>query len=247
MSDDLVLRDEKDGLCTLTLNRPQKLNALNYDVFKALAAHIDHIEANGAKIGCVVLRGTGPQLLRRPRSRRYRRRRRRRQCREFRKQDHRAIERAAHAGRLRRAGPLPDGRARTRAGRRHSDRGGVRQARRHAWQMGSRARVGHEPAPAAPGRPRQGDGNDVHLAHLFGRQAEAMGLANFCVPDAELDAAVEAFTKEVLANSWRSNRANKKLLADTEGMTLKAALAHELHRSEGRGPEMAERLKRMRK
>ena len=37
MSDDLVLRDEKDGLCILTLNRPQKLNALNYDVFKALA------------------------------------------------------------------------------------------------------------------------------------------------------------------------------------------------------------------
>ena len=26
-----------------------------------------------------------------------------------------------------------------------------------------------------------------------------------------------------------------------------AALAHELHRSEGRGPEMVERLKRMRK
>jgi len=30
-------------------------------------------------------------------------------------------------------------------------------------------------------------------------------------------------------------------------MSLKAALAHELHRSEGRGPEMVERLKRMRK
>ena len=80
-----------------------------------------------------------------------------------------------------------------------------------------------------------------------GRQAEAMGLANFCVPDAELDAAVDTFVKEVLANSWRSNRANKKLLADTENMTLTAALAHEIHRSEGRGPEMAERLKRMRK
>jgi hypothetical protein len=30
-------------------------------------------------------------------------------------------------------------------------------------------------------------------------------------------------------------------------MSLKAGLAHELHRSEGRGSEMAERLARMRK
>jgi enoyl-CoA hydratase len=74
-----------------------------------------------------------------------------------------------------------------------------------------------------------------------------MGLANFCVPDAELDTVVAHFTGEVLANSWRSNRANKKLIADTEGMTLEAGLAHEIHRSEGRGPEMTERLQRLRK
>jgi hypothetical protein len=30
-------------------------------------------------------------------------------------------------------------------------------------------------------------------------------------------------------------------------MALKAGLAHEVHRSEGRGPETAERLARMRK
>jgi enoyl-CoA hydratase/carnithine racemase len=80
-----------------------------------------------------------------------------------------------------------------------------------------------------------------------GREAEAMGLVNFCVPDAELDAAVANFVKDVLANSWRSNRANKKLLNDTDGMNLKAGVAHEIHRSEGRGTEMGERLARMRK
>ena len=80
-----------------------------------------------------------------------------------------------------------------------------------------------------------------------GREAASMGLANFCVPDAELDQIVAHFTGEILANSWRSNRANKKLIADTEGMTLEAGLAHEIHRSEGRGPEMAERLQRLRK
>ncbi len=56
---ELVLREDKDGLCTLTLNRPEKLNALNHDVFKALAAQIENIEAHPASVGCVVLRGAG--------------------------------------------------------------------------------------------------------------------------------------------------------------------------------------------
>jgi enoyl-CoA hydratase/carnithine racemase len=80
-----------------------------------------------------------------------------------------------------------------------------------------------------------------------GRDAEAIGLANFCVTDAELDGAVAQFASDVLANSWRSCRAIKKLIDDTEGLPLKAGLAHEIHRSEGRGPETAERLARMRK
>jgi enoyl-CoA hydratase/carnithine racemase len=88
----------------------------------------------------------------------------------------------------------------------------------------------------------------MFTSHTYsGREAAEMGLANFCVADAELDAAVAAFAKEVLANSWRSNAANKKLLKDTDGLTEKAGLAHELHRTVGRGNEMGERLARMRK
>jgi len=34
--DDLVLRADRAGICQLTLNRPDKLNALNVDLFKAL-------------------------------------------------------------------------------------------------------------------------------------------------------------------------------------------------------------------
>ncbi len=76
-----------------------------------------------------------------------------------------------------------------------------------------------------------------------------MGLANFCVPDADLDKVVAHFTGEILANSWHAATARaKSSIADTEGMTLEAgSLAHEIHRSEGRGPEMTERLQRLRK
>ncbi|MET0182960.1 MAG: enoyl-CoA hydratase/isomerase family protein [Caulobacterales bacterium] len=80
-----------------------------------------------------------------------------------------------------------------------------------------------------------------------GEQAAAIGLANFCVPDSDLDAEAERFCREVLANSWRATRAMKKLLADTDGMTLAAGVAWELHHTAGRGPEMAERIARMRK
>ena len=58
MSDELVLRDDADGVTTLTLNRPDKLNALNPSVFIALRAHIDAL-ADDDSVRCVVLTGAG--------------------------------------------------------------------------------------------------------------------------------------------------------------------------------------------
>jgi len=56
---DLVTRTDKDGLCTLTLNRPDKLNALNVPMFVQLRAHVDQIAKQTETVGCVVLRGAG--------------------------------------------------------------------------------------------------------------------------------------------------------------------------------------------
>jgi enoyl-CoA hydratase/carnithine racemase len=67
-----------------------------------------------------------------------------------------------------------------------------------------------------------------------GREAERIGLANQCVPDAEFDAALEALAQQILANSGFSHRANKRLLLETDGLPLGAGLAHEVYRSEGR-------------
>ena len=53
-----VLRYDADGVATLTLNRPEKLNALNPATFKELRAHLDDV-AGDATVRCLVLTGAG--------------------------------------------------------------------------------------------------------------------------------------------------------------------------------------------
>ena len=56
---DLVLRTDSDGVATLTLNRPEQLNALSPSLFVELRAHIVAIAAQQDTVGCVILRGAG--------------------------------------------------------------------------------------------------------------------------------------------------------------------------------------------
>ena len=247
MSEELVLCEVKDGLCTLTLNRPQKLNALNHDVFKALAAHIDRIETRSADIGCVMLRGAGRSFCAghdlddigggREGS-------------DVARFESRTIERLANL-------PQPvicvvQGHCLT-GGLELALGGDIIIAAESAKFADTHGKWDLVPVWGMSQRLPRRIGRARAMEMMFtsrtysGREAAEMGLANFCVADAELDAAIDRFAKDVLANSWRSNRANKKLLADTADMSMAAGLAHELHRSEGRGPEMAERLMRMRK
>ena len=79
-----------------------------------------------------------------------------------------------------------------------------------------------------------------------GSEAVAMGLCNFCVPDDQLDSEADRFCRDILSNSWRSSRVVKKLVADTDGLTLAAGIAWELHHSPGHGPEMLDRIARAR-
>jgi enoyl-CoA hydratase len=58
MSDDLVLRSDVDGVATLILNRPDKLNAMNPAAFVELRNHIDAI-GDDASVRVVVLKGAG--------------------------------------------------------------------------------------------------------------------------------------------------------------------------------------------
>ena len=237
----LVLREDADGLATLTLHRPEKLNALTVALFAELRAHVLQLAQDTDRIGLVVLRGAG-------------------KCfsaghdladiahGEHPPQPHfqadtiellanlpQPVVTAVHghcytgALELALAGDLIVAAESAKFADTHA-----RWALVPVWGMSQRLprRVGMARAQEM-----------TYTARTFsGREAEAMGLVNWCVPDAGFDAAVAGTARSILANSWYSLRANKRLYRETEGLPLRAGLSHEIHRSEGRGPDMAERI-----
>ena len=56
---ELVLREDREGLAILTLNRPEALNALSPSLFVELRGHVDDIAQDIDNVGCVLLRGEG--------------------------------------------------------------------------------------------------------------------------------------------------------------------------------------------
>jgi enoyl-CoA hydratase/carnithine racemase len=244
---DAVLRELNEGLLTLTLNRPDKLNALSFESFKGLAAGVEFVRANLDKVGCVLLRGAGRSF-----------------CAGNDLGDLGGVFNDGDNSKFRsdtveRLSNLPMPVIAVVQG--HCLTGGLELAlAADIIIAGESAKFGDthgkwdlvpvwglsQRLPRRIGRAKALE-MSFGARHYSGREAAAMGLANFCVPDGELEATAAAFVKDVLANSWRSSRAIKRLIDDTDGMSLKAGLAHEVHRSEGRGSETAERLARMRK
>ena len=236
---DLVLRTDSGQVAQLTLNRPRKLNALNVALFEALEAHVADLEK--APAGVVVLRGAGRcfsaghdlgdiatgERLPRPNY-----------------QSH-VIARLANL-------PVPV----IAAVHGHCYTGALelalvgdiilaaesaKFADTHAkwaltpvWGLSQRL-----PRRVGPYKARE----MMFTCRTYtGRQAEAMGLANACVADAGFDAALDALTGEILANSAFSHAANKRLLLHTDGLSVTAGLAHEVYHGEGRGPDMEARI-----
>jgi enoyl-CoA hydratase/carnithine racemase len=236
-----VLREDRDGLAVLTLNRPEKLNSLNVEVFQDLDAHVRDLAGQTDAVGVVVLRGAGRcfsaghdlgdiaagERLPRP---------------NF--QSHviealadlpQPVITAVHghcytgALELALAGDVILASADAKFGDTHA-----RWALTPVWGLSQRL-------PRRVGRARAHE-MMLTCATVSGAEAAAIGLANRCFPDASFEADVEAFCRQILANSWFSHRANKRLLDATDGLPLPAGLAHEIYRGEGRGPDMEERI-----
>jgi len=75
-------------------------------------------------------------------------------------------------------------------------------------------------------------------------EAKAIGLVDLLAPEGGLDALVGSFAAEILANSWHTNVATKRLMIETDGMSLAEGLAHEHYRHPGFAADMQERIAR---
>ncbi len=242
---DRILRSDTAGICTLTLNRPEKLNALDEALFEQLAACIDALEGD-EQTACVVLRGAGRSFCagndlddiaagRRSDDPHFR---------------GKTVERLARL-------PQPV----VAAIHGHCYTGGLelalaadlliaaetaRFADTHGkwgltplWGMSQRLprRVGVSRAKELMFTSRT----------VSAPEALAIGLVDGCVPDDRLDEEIVGLTAAIVANSSFSNRANKQLIEATDGLGLSAGLRFEREKSPGMAPDAKDRIARFSK
>jgi enoyl-CoA hydratase/carnithine racemase len=237
----LVVREDKDGLATLTLNRPEKLNALNVELFSQLDNHVNQLAKEERNIGAVVVRGAGRCFS----------------------AGHDLADIAAgeklprpnfQAGIIERLANLPQVVISAVHGHCYTGAlelalaGDIIFAAESAKFADTHAKWALTPVWGLSQRLPRRVGTYKAREMMFtcrtygGREAAAMGLANICVADADFDAAIDDLIAQITANSSFSHAANKRLLMATDGMAQTAGLAHEIYRGEGRGPDMAQRI-----
>jgi enoyl-CoA hydratase/carnithine racemase len=239
---DLVRRENNGGVATLTLNRPEKLNALTKDMFEALDVHLNDIARESKKIGLVVLRGAGAHF-----SAGY-------DMGEMLEQVKARAKPHFHSEVIKKTANLPQPVISAVQG--HCSTGAMELA------LAADLIVAAESAQFSDVYARWGLtpvwGLSLRLAHRIGtakasemmltcrsysgRQAEAMHLANFCWPDDRFDAELAALSADILRNSWYANQVNKRALIEIDGLSLHDAHRLEMFKNEGLAPDAAERI-----
>ena len=237
---ELVLREDKGGWTLLTLNRPEKLNALTVGMFRELRGHVADLKRD-ASIGCVVLRGAGRCFS----------------------AGHDLADIAAgeetpsrgwHSETLRMLEKLPKPVIAAVHG--HCYTGALEVALACDFIVAAdNARFGDTHAKWAltpvlgmsqrlPRRVGVATAKRLMFTADMIDAAEAVriGLAEYAVPAERFEAEIEALAARITANSGFSHRANKRLLEATDGGPLDAGLQWEVMESEGRGPDMRERI-----
>ena len=241
MSDALVIRADHDGVSTLTLNRPDKLNALTPGVFIELRNHLDAL-ADDDTIGCVVLAGAGRSFCaghdlgsiaegeRAPSE-------------HFEPETVDALEALPKPTIARIQGHCFTGGLElalacdilvaaesTKLGDTHGQWGLV-----PIWGMSIRLpeRVGRSTAKELMFTSRR----------LTAVEAAEIGLVDHCVADDQLDSKIDALSAEILTNSRGTNQIVKALIADRAEHTRTGALLHERSLPHGRPGDMAERMR----
>lgn len=238
----LVLRKDEHGIATLTLNRPEKLNALTKDLFEELEDHITDIARHTKGIGLVILRGAngtfsaGYDLVELAEA-----------VRAHAKPHYQSevIERLARL-------PQPV----IAAVQGHCSTGALELALAADLIVASEsaqfsevsARWGLTPIWGLNLRLPRRVGSARARELIFtcrtvsGIEAEAIHLANFCFPDDRFEAELAALSRKILANSWYANEVNKRVLIETDALPLHEARALEMFKDEGLAPDAEQRL-----
>ena len=235
---DRIVRQDSGGLCTLTLNRPDKLNALDTESFEALEAHLTDLDKDES-IGCVLLRGAGrgfcagadlkgisgvqvpprykPAVIE--------------HLAMLRQPVIAAVHGVCFTGGLELA--LACDFIVAEAGARFADTHG-KWGLVAAWGLTQRLprRIG---VPAAKRMM-------MTACELSATDAKDIGLVDLLAPAGELDALVQDLADKILANSWHTNFAVKRLMIETDGMSLAEGLAHEHFRYPGWAPDHEQRI-----
>jgi len=238
----LVVRADAGGVATLTLNRPDKLNALSPAMFVELRTQLDAVAVD-KKVGCVVLTGAGRAFCaghdlssiaegeKAPSE-------------DFEPESVDALEQLPQPTIARING--------------HCYTGGLELA------LACDLLVAGESASLGDTHGQWGLvpiwGMSVRLPERVGRStakelmftsrrisattAAQIGLVDRVVPDSELDATVEQLAAEITANSWGTNRIDKQLLAHAGTNPRQAALLHERSIPFGLPDDMGERMSR---
>jgi enoyl-CoA hydratase/carnithine racemase len=239
---DLILREDKDQVATLLLNRPEKLNALSKDMFEALDEHIEVIRRQTASVGVVVLRGAGGNF-----SSGY-------DMDEVLQYVSAHAKPHYHSEVIDKLANLPQPVISAIQG--HCSTGALELALAADMIVASEsacfrdvyARWGLTPiwglSLRLPHRVGTAKANEMMLTcrSYSGNAAHDMHLVNFCFPDDQFEAELARLSEDILANSWYSNQVNKRALMASDGLTLQNAHALELFKNEGLAPDAQKRI-----
>ena len=239
---ELIVRTDQEGVATLTLNRPEKLNALSKDVFEALDVHVEMIMRQTKTVGVVVLRGSQGNF-----SAGYDMNEVLQYVKAHAKPHYQAevIEKLAN---------LPQVVISAVEG--HCSTGALELA------LAADLIVANESACFSDVYARWGLtpvwGLTLRLPHRIGtakaaemmltsrsytgREAQAIHLVNFCFANERFEAELSSLCSDILANSWYANQVIKRALVETDGLTLRDAYGLDLFKNEGLAPDATKRV-----
>lgn len=237
----LVLLETRSEVVILTLNRPEKRNALNRALWAELDAHIADIRAAGDQIGAIVLRANGPTFC---------------AGNDLAERGSELPEPHYQANIITRLATLQQpviiavqGGCFT-GGLELALAGDIILAAESASFADTHGKFALVPvwgmSQRLPRRVGQWKAREISFTGLPvpGPEAARIGLANHCVPDDQLDSEALRLATAIAGQSRHSVFAYKKLYTEQADLPLAAGLAHEISESAGIGPDFAERVSR---